>query len=321
MTAHLPAALQWLTDPRRVLAYQDEQARYRLTVLGQKATQATLPLPVAGGIAQLFRDLLTIDPTDRLLSRWQPLDSLLLLTLLHERTPTLRPASAALTEQIDSWMEGPDHESLLYREWLRGAEAYSRAEEVFGSLGLTPPTGAKNSKAWAQRTAYQALLGALLLYERGQGRSVDELARQWRVQNLAGVEERWRDDLLWLIAGLTKILDIRCFFYHLKQECAADMERIQQVKGILRHLTQQLYQLQAQLNYCSPLGSLLYRIRHVQGAGHGARVGIGSIRQLEAAGITSAQQLATLTVAQLQQQGLRRDLARQIHLYFKRRSL
>lgn len=322
VTAHLPAALHWLTDPMRVLAYQDDQARYRLTVLGQKATHATLPLPIASGIAQLIRDLLTIDPSDRLLASWRSLDSLLVLTLLHDRTLALRPFSGALAEQIDSWLERtPDHASLLYREWLRGAPGYSRAEELFGSLGLTPPTKPKESQIWAQRTAYQALLASLLLYERGQGRSVADLTGQWRVQNLEGIEERWRDDLLWLLAGFSKILDIRCFFYHLKQECAASPERIYQLKPILRHMTNQLYQLQDQLKYCSPLGSLLYSIRHSQPNPGRATIGIGTIRHLEQAGITTAQQLATMTVEALVQQGIRRDFARQIHLYLKRRQL
>lgn len=322
VAAQIPGALQWLTDPMRVLAYQDEQERYHLTVLGRKAARTILPLPMVAGIAQLVRDLLTIDPTDALLTQWQPLDTLFLLNLLHERTPTLRPYSAALVEQIDSWMErSPAHHSLLYREWLRGAPAHSRAEEVLGSLGVTAPERTKSKETWAHRVSYGALLNSIILYERGQGVSQEELTRQWRLNNLAGVEERWRDDCLWLLSGLTQILDLRAFFYHLKESCQADTERIRQIKRLLRRMVRQCYQLQTELRYCSPLGAFLYSIRHAMTQQEKAVIGIQSIRRLEEAGITSPQALAQLTVEDLVGIGLRQAFARQIHTYLRRRLL
>ena len=320
--AQVPAALQWLMDPLRVLAYQDEQGRYQLTVLGHKATRAIFPLTMASGIAQLIRDLLTIDPADQLLARWQPLDTLLLFSLLHERTPTLRPYSAALVDQVDSWMErSPAHTSLLYTEWLRGNKAHSRAEELFGSLGIAPPPQTKPAKEWAHRTAYGALLNAIILYERGQGTTQEELGRQWRLANLAGIEERWRDDCLWLLSGLTQLLDLRCFFYHLKEACHADKERILTVKRRLRQMARHCYQLQTELKYCSPLGSFLHSLRQSLAQREGAVIGIQSIRQLEQAGINTPLLLATLTVEELTKLGLRRDFAKQVHGYLRRRLL
>ena len=40
--------------------------------------------------------------------------------------------------------------------------------------------------------------------------SVEDLARRWGVGNLEGIEERWRDDVLWLLAGMSRVLDVRC---------------------------------------------------------------------------------------------------------------
>jgi helicase len=68
----VPAALVWLTDPTRLLAFRDEYNRYRLTRLGLATTRAVLPLGIASGFAQLLRDLLSLDPTDRLLAAGDP---------------------------------------------------------------------------------------------------------------------------------------------------------------------------------------------------------------------------------------------------------
>jgi superfamily II helicase len=87
------AAVQWLTDPCRALAYVDEGQRVYLTVLGRYAAQTLLPLPYAAGIGQLLRDLMTIDAADALLGGWRSLDTLLVLQLLHESLPKLRPFS------------------------------------------------------------------------------------------------------------------------------------------------------------------------------------------------------------------------------------
>ena len=58
LVARMPAALDWLVDPTRLLGYCDEHGSYRLTTLGLAATQAVLPLDLASGFAQLLRDLL-----------------------------------------------------------------------------------------------------------------------------------------------------------------------------------------------------------------------------------------------------------------------
>jgi len=320
LVAYVPTALAWLTDPLRVLAWCDEQDKYRLTVLGLNATRAVLPLDLVAGFAQLFRDLLTVDPLDRLLEAWHLLDHLLLLDLLYDRAPTLRRFSRALVDQVDAWMEEmPGRTSLLYREWVAGQRGASRAIEVLGSLGIAVPKDKRNTEEWARRRAYLATFRAIILHERGQGKIIEDLSRRWRIRNLAGVEERWRDDYLWLLSGLAKILEIRCFYYHLREECDADPDRVRRVKGHLRRLRFQTFDLQEHLKYCSPLGPVLRSIRRTLSIGSRGTVGLQSIRRLEAAGIQTLPQLAALQVKDMVDLGVRRDLARQIHTYVRRR--
>ena len=115
------SALDWLTDPRRVLAYEDEQHRFRPTALGLWIARAVLPLKVAAGLAQLIRDLLSLDADDSLLASWQPLDHLLALELTHPHAGLGVRFSERLAAKIDAWME--DHSATvprLYRAWLAG---------------------------------------------------------------------------------------------------------------------------------------------------------------------------------------------------------
>ncbi len=319
LAAHVPMALAWLCDPLRVLAYQEDQ-QYHLTVLGRKATQSVLPLPLAAGVAQLIRDLLTIDPTDRLLERWRPLDHLIVLHLLSDRTPALRSFSAALTEQVDAWMEQhAEQVPLLYRDWIAGQPGASRAGEVLGSLGISLSQRGKTGDEAARKRAYLAAFRSIILYERGQGTPVNDLARRWNVKDFAGIEDRWRDDMLWLLSGLAQILDLRCFYYHLREACHADAERIKHVKHSLRRMVLQTFDVRESLKYCSPLGSLLRSIRRMPHTGNRLSISVQSIRRLEEAGVVCLADLVPLQVDDLVDLGVRRDLARQIRAYVQRR--
>lgn len=311
------ASLRWLEN--HSLAYQNE-GRYFLTVLGEKAARSVLPLPLAASFAQFLSDLLSIDPEDKLLEQWQPTDHLLLLNLLHDRTPSLRRFSAKLADQVQAWCEKPGKPTpILFREWIAGEKGHSKAIEILDSLGISPPKPGKQGDEWARQRGYQAIFQSLVLFERGMGRSIAELTRQYKVENLEGVEERWRDEMLWLLAGIAKILDIRSFFYHLREECEASPERIRRVKKLLLRMRHQVYDLQEQLKYCSPLGPLLRQIRSVKGRQAG--VGIQSIRKLEEIGISSPKDILSLGFEGLVEKGIRRDIAKRILEYLRRRSI
>jgi hypothetical protein len=319
MAGEVSTLLGWLCEPGRCLAYRDEHARYRPTVLGRRAAQAMLPFEVAAGAAQLVRDLLSADEKDRFLSQWQSLDHLILLELLNPRSLPGRRFSERLTEQVDDWMERhPGRGSLLYREWIRGTANSCRASAVLGSLGMCV-RGRGAEEDVARQTAYMAVFRAAVLIERASGHETTEIERRWGVSGLEGVEERWRDDALWLLAGLSRLLEVRCFYYHLREVCSADGERVRRVEGLFRRMRYEVFGLQEELKYCSPLGPMLHSLRRTRKAQGAGAVGVQTSRRLEGAGVRTIAELARLSVEDLVRLKVRRPLAEQIRAYLRRR--
>ena len=136
---HLPAILDWLDWWKLASTTHTEynDGRWRLTLGGRTAAMHGLPLRIAGGVLQLWRDLLQVDPSDRLLGDWSAFDHLLIIELLTDRAPSLRRDSADLIDGIQGWMEQnvASHQSMLWREWLHRSD--NKAEEILGSLGIS----------------------------------------------------------------------------------------------------------------------------------------------------------------------------------------
>jgi superfamily II DNA/RNA helicase len=318
----IPEALRWLLDNRRGLAYQDEENRLRLTALGAKATQAVLPLPIAAGIGALFKDLLSLDTSDKLLRNWKPIDHLILLHLLFEGFPAFKRYSKALTQNILSWMEkDPGHQSFLYRQWLQGDEETSKAIQVLGSLNMDIPQDLKDErqKCWAFKISQKAIAQSCLVYDLAGTRDLKQLEKYWGFTNLEGVEERWRDSLLWLLSGVTRIMDIKCFFYHLKENCSANPDQIQIIKKQLSEIRRTAFDLQNRIKYCSPFGPLIQSLQRVRRNSKGQTVGLATFRKLEEKGFSTPIDLSKLSVEELIGLGVRKDFAMQIHRYLKMR--
>lgn len=309
-------AQRWLED--QLLAFQEEgTGRLRLTRLGEASIRSVLPLDVGTGLARLVRDVLSLAEDAQTLGRWTPLDFLIVLDLLHEGLPTLRRYSTGLAEQVAGWCEAhPQQVPMLYRRWLRGAKGHSQAAEVLGSLGVEPTERGVDRDEWSRARGVVATFHAIVLYERAMGRSVEDLTRQYEVANLEGLEERWRDTMIWLLAGLARVLDIKSFFFHLKEDCHAQPERIVALKRQLASMRRQALELIEQIKFASPLGALVLAMKRRK---HKPGVGLASIRRLEAAGVTSVSDLARLTPDQLATLGLRGDIARRITLNLRER--
>jgi ATP-dependent DNA helicase len=311
-------SLDWLVDPARLLAYEDEDGKHRLTALGLRGVRAVLPLGVVSGFGQLIRDLLWLDPNDRFLDQWSPIDHLISMALLTDRGPALRRFSEALAEQVDGWHESRTQEgkSFLFREWTAGSVTTSKADELLGSLGIV----VGNARAGAARkTAYVAMLKAIVLDERSRGVPIPDLERRWGIDRLEGVEESWRDTTLWLLAGQAQLCDLRCFYYHLVENCEADAERIRRVKMVMRRMRNQVFGLMEQLKYCSALGPVMYGVRSMMAGQASQAVGPTTIRRLEEGGVTSLQELANLDVDAMIALGVQRRFAKQIRAYVRRR--
>ncbi len=308
--------LRWLADPSRRLAYRGEDGRYRLTTLGVSGSRRMLPLDYVAGFGQLMRDLIALDPGAGLLRRWSGLDHLLVMALLSGRGPSLRRFSEGLVDQVDAYLEATtgSEKSFLFSTWVSGSPKASKADELFGSLGI----GGKPDAEVARKTAYVAMLNAIVLDERSKGTSVDDIQRRWTVSIAEGAEESWRDAALWLLAGHAGMLDLRCFYHHLI-ESEATRDQIYATKAALRRCRVQAFELVNRIRYCSPLGPLVGRIRASRGGARTPQVGAGTIATLEAAGVKTLGQVALLDVDQLAAIGVQRRFAKQIRAYVTRR--
>ena len=85
---------------------------------------------------------------------------------------------------------------------------------------------------------------------------------------MEGIQEQWRDHRIWLLAGLGEILDIKCFYYHLKETCSATDEEVKNIKDLLKKLQRTAWELIDYLNLCSPLGPLFVQMKQ-SGLGKG----------------------------------------------------
>src|SRR5262249_46579624 len=181
LTSRVDAALRWLCNPTRLLAYKDDNDVFHLTFLGLTGVQSMLPLTYLTSLGQLTRDLMSIDPNARLLRRWLPIDHLFLVALLSDRAPRVRRFGDSLARQIDGWIgsQPPDKKSMLFTKWVRGSGTASKAEELLGSLGINHQRTPSTPPDAARKQAYVAMLDAILLEERSRGVSIEDIERRW----------------------------------------------------------------------------------------------------------------------------------------------
>jgi hypothetical protein len=197
-----------------------------------------------------------------------------------------------------------------------GAKAHSKAVELFGSLQLAPESKITDTDEWRRRKAYLGVLRAIILRERSKGLATEEISRRWKVESLAGIEEAWRDDRLWLLNALGGICDLRCFYHHLRTECGASEDRVLRVKRLMQRLRVLAYQTASQLKFCSPLGRLLVELRRSQGL---KGVGEKTIQKLEAIGAMTFLVLAKMTDEQFVAAGIARNIVNRIRAHVRRR--
>jgi helicase len=269
-------------------------------------------------MGQLLRDILSLD--NELLTQWSPLDHLIVIDLVTGRSPSLRRYSEELVEQIDGWMErNPNDVPLLYREWLRGTPGTAQAAEVLGSLGVSAPRGVHGDSDWAYRAGYMAVFRSIVLVDRARGVAIHDLERQWGVSTLDGLEEQWRDSMLWLLSGVGKLLDVRAFFFHLR-ESDAGTDTVKKVKRRLEIMRRQTFELREQLKFCSPLGSIIFDLRRLRRNSGDRIASAQTLERLESAGISSLGQLSALREDDLVRVGVQPRYARQIRSYVQRRA-
>lgn len=277
-----PVGLAWRID-----------GRCKLTHLGRESFRVAAPISLTIGVANLFRDIMAIDDEDKLLRHFSRIDLLLLLEIRRDRT--WKCGKTRLTEtlhqQVNRAMPGtPDGPSQLFGTYLLTSGtaedeiAECQAEAVLGSLyPENSDQVPKASKAWS--AAYLATLRALVLNDLIEGRPLDEIAGQYGLKNLDGIQEQWRDDTQWLLSALMPCLDHKAYLHHLKQVCGADEGREMVIKEAFQRLRAHAFNLQEGLKYCSPMGNFLRELREGRAGGGQQVIGTMTIARLEKAGI------------------------------------
>ena len=252
-----------------------------------------------------------------MLLRFSPLDMLLLVELMTTRPVLRKPFSDGMAAQVDDWASRDETKSVLFQRWIRGQKGFSKAVEIFGSLGIDIGSKASAKDETARKVGYQAMLRAILLWQRAHGALPADLERRWKVGDLEEIQEPWRDDRLFLLGAMRNLWDIRCFFYHLKEDCLAGDERILRVKRVLQRMQGMSLRLMNLIAWCSPLGPVFLRLRAIL-AGGGQAPGLATMRRLEDAGVTDVVSLRACTQDDLIKVGVRKDMAAKIGSFLRR---
>ncbi|MEQ1936032.1 MAG: hypothetical protein ABL962_19430, partial [Fimbriimonadaceae bacterium] len=310
-------ALKWLSNASHLLAFEQEGI-WKSTRLGQAAIRSSLPLKAATGVAQLLRDLLSVDPDDKTMAHLSPLDLLLLVELMTNKPVLRKPFSEDLARQVDDWASREHTKSLLFQHWIRGAEGFSKSQELLGSMGLDGGHSGASKKDRARKQAYLAMFRAIVLWQRAHGAINSDLERRWQVKDLDEIQEQWRDDRLFHLGAMRGMWDIRCFFYHLKEGCQANNERLLRIKRAFQRMGVMSLQLMNLVSWCSPLGSLFVRLRSSRAKGSSGSPAQGTMRRLEDAGIISVDALRACTLEHLRTHGIRSDIAVQLQAFLRR---
>ena len=61
-------------------------------------------------------------------------------------------------------------------------------------------------------------LSAAVMHQRANGVSITDLESRWSISGLAGIEESWRDTMLWLISGVEQIKDVKRYLRDIRYQ-------------------------------------------------------------------------------------------------------
>jgi superfamily II DNA/RNA helicase len=306
---------RWVSGGSTLLAHQPEEGDSILpTRLGLACSRSGLRPSVAAAFANLLRDLLSVDENMTLFPQLSVLDLMLLAEVIADRKFVGGRFSAGLGEQVDDWASRCSDKSLLFNQWIRGKEGHSKAEEIFGSLGVDSPKTKASRKDLQRQHGYLHMRAVAILWARGSGTSWNDISRRWKIDPEEIGEEEWIRSRSHLLSGFAEICDIRCFFYHLKEDCKADDAKIQKAKNTLRRLRAGCFKVLGRLKYCSPLGPLLVAMKLAGTKG----VGVTTIEKLEAAGITSAKEILEMPEEKIRELGIDAKKWNSIRSYLRR---
>lgn len=295
---------------RLKLAYLDEDTReYQLTRLGKIGSNCYMPPSAVANIGQFIRDLLGSEPSGLHLMHFSAIDYLIMLCLTTDEIHPITRHSKAMEIKIEGFMEALplQEKSYLYRQWIK-----SDPTSIVNSARVSVPDRD------ARKIAMCAVFTAMFLYDLSRGRLTNTMNSYYGVET-DELQEKYRDNAMWLLCGLEKMMEVRCFYYHLKENCDASVEDIQGVDRALKRSSHKIFQIIGNLKFRSVLGEMIRGIKRVY-PNADSYPSEGTIRKLETAGIISLRDLVGKKAQDLVSIGVKREYADLITGYIKKRS-
>ena len=292
------------------LAYKDESTNeYQLTRLGSVGCNCYMPPSSVANIGQFIRDLLSDDPSGLHLKKFTDIDYLILLCLSSNEIRPIGRYSKAMEAKIEGYMESLplQEKSYLYQKWIK-----TDPDSIMGSARISVPS--KENR----KIALQATFTGMFLYELSRGHPSTVLDKYYSV-NTDEIQEKYRDNLIWLLFGLEKMMEVRCFYYHLKENCEAPPEMVNSVEHALRQCSSKIFDLISNVKFRSVFGEMIRGIKRVYKKAD-RYPSDGTIRKLESAGILSLRDLIGKKPQDLVSIGIKKEYADLIIGYIRKRA-
>lgn len=302
---NLDEILRYLVEWK--LAWRDETTNeYALTALGQISSRCYFPPVTSANTGQLIRDLLTDEPSGKHIAEFAPIDYVIMLCLCSNEFKSIarysKKAEAAIVNYMESLPLG--EKSYLYRTWIA-----ADPESLWGSARVD------DSSTWKQ--IYPRVYTAMLIYDLSKGIPSQQLKDYYKI-DVEEIQEKLRDNAIWLLCGVERLLNVRSFYYHLKENCKAEARDIHAVDIAFKKASKTVFGLIGNLKFRSKLGELIRGIRRVYPHAQ-SYPGEGTIKRLEAAGMTSLKDLVQTSTSDLVAAGVQKKYADMIVGYVRQR--
>lgn len=303
----LPKILRYLCDWK--LAYFDENTNeYLLTQFGRTTSRCYLPPVTAANFGQLIRDLLSDKSDGSHVANLQAIDFLIVLCLVSGENKPIARFSKSMIGKVKNYMEALplEEKSYLFRTWIE--------KEPAALLGSARIVG--NTRKTLE-CVYQCTYTAMLIYDLSRGINRSQL-NDYYGTDIEELQEKIRDNAIWILCGFENLLEVKTFYYHLKTYCEVENEEIQKIDDSFGKASKTIFTLVANLKYRSPLGEMVRGIKRVFPNAE-SYPGEASVRKLEENGILKIKDLIGKSVSDLVAIGIRSDYADLICGYVRNR--
>jgi helicase len=301
--AALDSGLRWLSDPRVILAHEEDEG-FVLTRLGEFGAQSMLPLELVAGFGRLIRNLLDAELME-IIEALTPVDLLATAYIVLKPKLVVRWTNA-LPSYLESFFESGDP-SALFATFGSGEMGRSKAIQLVNAVVKERV----RSEQEAYKLLCQAFAMAAIASSLAKGVDVDRIERMWRISNLEGSRERIRDDALFYMLGLRRLMEVRAFYFHLKSRNVS-AETLERFGDALQSLKTKCLPFSTLVAYSSPLGALVARLRGGKSSGVTTNIGLKTLRKLEAISGSDLNRLRGMTIDELMAHGIRRTVAGRI---------